>query len=112
MMFGFILLDNTFTEFPVETIIHWAQGAFVGWLVIVAHFRKHWHLVGYAIIATACFLTYETVEQAGEGDRGWVDILNFTAMLHISALLTWGFYILKNRYWRKDSWITVKSSKV
>ena len=101
-MLDFLLKDDTFQEYPPQTIIHWLQGALVGWLVIVAHFRQNWHLVGYALIATACFLTYETVEQAGIGDRGWVDILNFTAMLHISALLTWGFFTLKNRYWRNS----------
>ena len=85
-MFDFILQDNTLTEYPVATIIHWLQGILVGWLVMRSPSR--WHYLAYAIIATACFLAYESLEQARIGDRGDVDVLNFVVMVHTSAGVT------------------------
>ena len=87
-MFEFITQDITLQDYPIPTLIHWAQGALVGWLLMQAHFRQHWHLVGYAVIATAVFLCYESLEQSRIGDRGDVDVLNFAMLIHISAAFT------------------------
>ena len=87
-MFDFITQDITFAQYPVPTLIHWIQGALVGCLLMLAHFKKHWHLVGYAAISTLVFLCYEALEQQRIHDRGDVDILNFALLVHISAAVT------------------------
>ena len=53
----------------------------------------------YAIFLVMLFLAYEISEQAGIGDKGWEDILNFGFMMHLSAAVTAGYYALRN--WRK-----------
>ena len=84
-MFDFILQDNTLTEYPIATVIHWLQGILVGWLVMRARTPYLDRFSGYAIIAAASFLIYEVLEQMRIGDRGDVDILNFAVMVHASA---------------------------
>ena len=96
-MFDFLLQDITFKDYPIPTLIHWMQGALVGWLVAQAHFRKNWHLVGYAIIATTTFLAYESLEQLRIGDRGDVDVLNFAVLVHLAAAITSAYYLIRKR---------------
>ena len=100
-MLDFITQDITLREYPIPTLIHWAQGGLVGWLVAQAHFRKHWHLIGYALIATAVFLCYETLEQVRIGDRGDVDVLNFGLLVHASAFITMLYHQI--RLWKNKT---------
>ena len=101
-MFDFITQDITLRDYPIPTLIHWAQGALVGILVAQAHFRKHWNLIGYALIATASFLCYESLEQARIGDRGDVDVLNFAMLIHISAACTAIYHAIRKRLGGSD----------
>ena len=94
-MFEFITQDITLKDYPIPTLIHWFQGALVGWLVAQSHFRKHWHLIGYAVIATATFLCYESLEQFRIADRGDVDVLNFAVLVHLSAGITAGYHAIR-----------------
>lgn len=87
-MFDFLLNDITWKDYPLATASHWLQGALVGWLLVQAHYRRHWHLIGYACIATLCFLTYEGYEQWRISDRGDVDVLNYALLVHVSAIAT------------------------
>ena len=96
-MFNFIVQDLTFQDYPLPTLIHWAQGLLVGFLVTQAHFSKNWHLIGYALISTICFISYESLEMKRIADKGDIDVLNFTLMIHISALLTFIFHLIKKR---------------
>lgn len=102
-MFDFITQDITLKDYPIATCIHWAQGILVGWLVAQAHWKAHWHLIGYAFLATACFLVYETLEQLRIGDRGDVDVLNFAVMVHIAAGVTCAFHAGRERWKRRRS---------
>lgn len=54
----------------------------------------------YAIFLVMLFLAYEISEQAGIGDKGWEDILNFGFMMHLSAAITAGYYALRKRIGR------------
>ena len=94
-MLDFITQDITIKDYPIPTLIHWFQGALVGFLVVQAHYRQHWHLVGYAVIATIVFLTYESLEQSRIADRGDVDVLNFAVLVHLSAFVTAIFHKLR-----------------
>lgn len=99
-MLEFLTQDITLRDYPIPTLIHWAQGALVGWLVAQAHFRKHWHLIGYAAIATVIFLCYESLEQLRIGDRGDVDVLNFGMLVHVSAGCTAIYHGIRKRLGR------------
>ena len=99
-MLDFITQDITLKEYPIPTLVHWFQGALVGWLLVQAHYREHWHLVGYALIATAVFLCYESLEQLRIADRGDVDVLNFAVLVHVSAGMT-GIYHAIRRHRHK-----------
>ena len=93
-MFDFI----TLSDYPAQTLVHWAQGLLVGFLLVQAHFKQHWHLIGYAAIATICFISYESLEQVRISDRGDIDVLNFALMVHISAVLTAIYHLLRRKY--------------
>ena len=97
-MFDFLFQDMTFREYPIPTLIHWFQGGLVGILVMQAHFKRHWHLLGYALVATAVFLCYESLEQARIGDRGDVDVLNFAVLVHLSAFFTASVHIIRKHF--------------
>ena len=92
-MFDFI----TLSDYPVQTIVHWIQGFLVGFLVVQAHYTRAWHLTGYALISTLCFICYEWTEQQSINDRAFIDIANFTLMLHLSAGITFLFHYLKQK---------------
>lgn len=96
-MFDFITNDITWAQYPFATASHWAQGLLAGWLVAQAHWKKHWHLIGYALLTTVCFLVYESLEQYRIGDRGDVDVLNFALMVHVSAGITCIYHAIRNR---------------
>lgn len=96
-MFDFLFADNTFKDYPAQTIIHQLQGLGVGILLIKAHVYRHWHFLGYAAIATVCFIAYETLEQARIADRGDADVLNFTVMVHAGAIATIVYHYLRRK---------------
>ena len=96
-MFDFLFADNTFKDYPAQTIIHQLQGLGVGILLIQAHIQKHWHFLGYAAIATVCFIAYETLEQARIADKGDADVLNFTVMVHAGAIATMGYHYARRK---------------
>ena len=96
-MFDFIVQDLTWSQYPVPTAIHWLQGLLVGFLLVQAHYKEHWHLIGYAALSTLCFLCYESLEQMRIGDSGDIDVLNFTFMLHVSAGITFLVHEIKRK---------------
>lgn len=96
-MLDFLTQDITLWDYPIPTLIHWCQGLLVGWLCGKSHFHQRWHLLGYAGIATLCFVVYEALEQARIGDKGDVDVLNFAMMVHLAALVTVLYHLLKRR---------------
>lgn len=101
-MLDFILQDITIREYPVPTIIHWLQGLLVGFLLIQGHNKRNWHLTAYGIVAAICFLVYEALEQGRIADKGDVDVLNFTFMVHVSALGTMLYNRIILRRSKKD----------
>lgn len=92
--------DITLREYPVATVIHWLQGIVAGNFAVRAHYRRHWHLTGYAALLAVCFIAYETLEQLRIQDRGDVDILNFVMMFHGSGFVTFVYYATK-RFWKR-----------
>lgn len=104
-MFDFLITDNTFAEYPVQTVIHHAQGIVAGFLLVHAHYRGGVAARTYAIVLLGLFVAYELAEQARIADRGDVDILNMAVALHVSALLTWGYHhsrLLISKHRRKE----------
>ena len=95
-----LLNDLTWKDYPIATAIHWGQGLLAGWLLAQAHWKRHWHLIGYALLATLCFISYEALEQYRIGDRGDVDVLNFTVMLHVAAALTSLYHAIRRLFSR------------
>ena len=107
-MFDFLLADNTFTEYPIQTLIHHGQGVVGGILLVRAHFRGGVGARTYAMVLIALFVAYEALEQARIADRGDVDVLNMAVALHVAALLTYGYYSFrllysKRKHGRKDN---------
>ena len=104
-MFDFLIADNTFAEYPVQTMIHHAQGIVAGFLLVHSHYRGGIAARTYAIVLIALFVVYEALEQARISDRGDVDVLNMAVALHVSALATYlghKFHVLISKHRRKD----------
>ena len=91
---------STFKDYPAATIVHWLQGLAAGWCYVHGHHRQNTSARTYAIFLVMLFLAYEISEQAGIGDKGWEDILNFGFMMHLSAAVTAGYYALRKRIGR------------
>lgn len=95
---------NTFIIYPFATIAHWAVGIFCGIELELAKIHRN---VSQAILAAVVFsggwIVYESLEQIGWGDKGWVDVGNGLIFLIVGILLTHvkHRHIIRYLEWRK-----------
>ena len=92
---------DTFHRYAAETLAHWSICAVCAAMTVMSHYSREGVVLRHIATCVALWwILYEVTEFARIHDEVDVDLANGLASYIAGALLTWGFYSLKNRYWR------------
>lgn len=98
---------DTLHRYFWETIVHWLVCGVSAALTVHSHYRGVEVLRHLGTVVVFFWIAYQITEFARIQDDVDIDIANGLIAYIAGALLAWAVH----ENWRKDSWITVKSSK-